>query len=543
MPNISILPLDADEKTKAMYTFDIFDVDKNGLIDQKEFTQLINYPELQSCSHDKLTCDQIKTALDRIAVSNDGKITKEQFYQWYSGGGIGNGRNDWDEPSQLQIIKRNIKSTSFFDNLLRLGMRPTYYCHMCLEYQPILDDKNNTQLVNCGHRYCTVCLSEYLQNSINNGQVRPLCFNLLPNNKPCNSPMTENEILKLIPEKSQKKYYKFKANKENENNRQCPKCDHTQLGTPDVPSMTCDNCGAEYCFSHGDAHQDSDCATYDRKHRQEEKRSCAIIAKRCKPCPECKGRINKNGGCNHMKCPNCGCSFCWLCMKVIEDKPLPDHYKLQPGNIANPCVGRQMEGMNNQMRGLAGNLTGGRRVCWLSFIGLFLFLTTVVTFPISAICTLVFSLLCICCIVCVVRLRTERTWYEELWRLLKIFFFFFSVIVCGLLSCVLCVPCLLFCMLIGGCIPSAEDENDDEDRWGDDDVDQAVKDFELADQAVTDDQKPTDLISIELNKIEPNQADDLVTKELIQAEHSSSEVRYRTDQEDEKRNMGDQFLV
>ena len=29
-----------------------------------------------------------------------------------------------------------------------------------------------------------------------------------------------------------------------------------------------------------------------------------------------------------MKCVKCGCSFCWLCMEVIEDDELPMHYKV-----------------------------------------------------------------------------------------------------------------------------------------------------------------------------------------------------------------------
>jgi len=32
-----------------------------------------------------------------------------------------------------------------------------------------------------------------------------------------------------------------------------------------------------------------------------------------KQCPNCRTPIEKNGGCNHMTCKQCGCNFCWIC--------------------------------------------------------------------------------------------------------------------------------------------------------------------------------------------------------------------------------------
>ena len=43
-----------------------------------------------------------------------------------------------------------------------------------------------------------------------------------------------------------------------------------------------------------------------------------------------------------MNCIKCGCSFCWLCMEIIEDTELPNHYK----DPNSGCKGKQFEGMD-----------------------------------------------------------------------------------------------------------------------------------------------------------------------------------------------------
>ena len=176
-------------------------------------------------------------------------------------------------------------------------------------------------------------------------------------------------MLELFSENIKHKYFKFKANLENPDTRQCPKCDFSQVGTATKPAMTCQKCSYQYCFHHGDAHPNSTCEVYERKNLVEEKKSAAAIAKDCKACPRCTAPIFKNGGCNHMKCVHCQCSFCWLCMQEIEDKELPSHYKFNARNPGNPCSGKQFGETNTLI-----DLTGWRRTLFFTvFCGWLLF--------------------------------------------------------------------------------------------------------------------------------------------------------------------------
>jgi hypothetical protein len=43
-----------------------------------------------------------------------------------------------------------------------------------------------------------------------------------------------------------------------------------------------------------------------------------------KKCPRCSVIIEKNEGCNQMKCTNCNYEFCWLC---LEEYTL-EHYSI-----------------------------------------------------------------------------------------------------------------------------------------------------------------------------------------------------------------------
>lgn len=53
-----------------------------------------------------------------------------------------------------------------------------------------------------------------------------------------------------------------------------------------------------------------------------------LIASISRQCPKCNTSIQKNGGCNHMKCTYCAYHFCWQCMTKFGSGPKggPDGY-------------------------------------------------------------------------------------------------------------------------------------------------------------------------------------------------------------------------
>jgi hypothetical protein len=97
--------------------------------------------------------------------------------------------------------------------------------------------------------------------------------------------------------------------------RQCSRCNRIQLVNEEIsetfPAVACKACGHAFCFEHGDAHAGYPCP----RPTQEQITSEEQISRVCKRCPGCKMPTQKNGGCAHMSCALCGCSWCWTCAK------------------------------------------------------------------------------------------------------------------------------------------------------------------------------------------------------------------------------------
>ena len=110
-------------------------------------------------------------------------------------------------------------------------------------------------------------MRSYFTFQITDGIVRIPCP-LFGSDSACGGQASSDEISALVTEQIYQKYLRFKANKENPNNRDCPKCNKLILADESTPEIICDECGENFCFFHGNAHTGSSCQAYAVKLRE-----------------------------------------------------------------------------------------------------------------------------------------------------------------------------------------------------------------------------------------------------------------------------------
>ena len=168
----------------------------------------------------------------------------------------------------------------------------------------------------CNHYFCKECWKNHIQTCLDNGNVFIKCME-----PGCNCPILLTDVSLICGTKTALKMQEritalsiqtSKAVKRCIN----PKCnlsiDSSQIGYCNVAKC---KCGARICYLCGkEAHAPLDCQYFDTwlgklKTGIEE----LAVLKNTKACPQCKSRIEKNGGCVHMTCSNCKYEFCWNC--------------------------------------------------------------------------------------------------------------------------------------------------------------------------------------------------------------------------------------
>jgi hypothetical protein len=113
-----------------------------------------------------------------------------------------------------------------------------------------------------------------------------------------------------------------------------PKCGSGQLHDSGLSlrrKVICITCKRETCSFHGVVwHAGMTCDQYDQRQKiTQDTSSIKWISGNTKQCPQCNRSIQKNGGCNHMRCTStCRHEFCWECSadyRRIIDIGLHEH--------------------------------------------------------------------------------------------------------------------------------------------------------------------------------------------------------------------------
>ncbi|EKE40854.1 hypothetical protein ENUP19_0186G0004 [Entamoeba nuttalli] len=199
-----------------------------------------------------------------------------------------------------------------------------YTCDICYSDIQIQD----MYIFDCGHKFCLDCCYEHIHEKIFNGIVKVRC----PKSMCCHD-ITFEEIYQIIrrhqpiDQELIERYERFSIQeylKKEKNCRYCPRCGTGVIGDPNTPEIECQNeeCKKKkikFCFNCKEIwHEGLTCSQYQewkRMNCEADKRFLSWAQKNTRKCPKCNATIEKNRGCNHMTCANCGYQFCWLCMQ------------------------------------------------------------------------------------------------------------------------------------------------------------------------------------------------------------------------------------
>jgi hypothetical protein len=184
-------------------------------------------------------------------------------------------------------------------NLSQPRVIEVFYCNICLENH---DQNDAFTLDQCHqHQFCKASLNSYLTSQIQDGILSYPC----PLSSECNGNISEREVQQLVDIDTFARFKRFQAMK-NKGYRECPKCGNSTIGNESNVEMVCESCGEKFCFLHHNAHPTMTCAQYIRWRRREELANERAIKRMARKCPSCMCETEKSGGCNHMKCRQCG---------------------------------------------------------------------------------------------------------------------------------------------------------------------------------------------------------------------------------------------
>ncbi|XP_025093474.1 uncharacterized protein LOC112563582 isoform X2 [Pomacea canaliculata] len=220
-------------------------------------------------------------------------------------------------------------------------------CNICTTVFQAADEPVH---MTCAHQFCRDCWEKYLTMKIQEGDAHHITCPAF------NCPMlVPVEIIENIVSRDMAlRYLQFDIKAFVDSNPDMKWCPYPGCGravklpelsglassTPrtrnTLPSDTSRSvdCGAAHYFCwecQGEAHEPCSCENWVKwqqkiadikpeklsgtEEETEMAANCLWLVTNSKPCPNCKSPIQKNEGCNHMKCSKCKHDFCWVCLE------------------------------------------------------------------------------------------------------------------------------------------------------------------------------------------------------------------------------------
>jgi hypothetical protein len=208
-----------------------------------------------------------------------------------------------------RVLVRPLDLEEAVGSLLNNSAREQSISTQCLICGEDLAD-SKVLVQDCFHVFCQSCISAYVELKILEGQV--LRFSC-PHHG-CTNELSNEQVEAELSEDLLQKLALFKRNEElsrNQNLRWCPRpdCQGYDIGSLRKTSLKCNTCEYDFCYYCGEPpHAKKKCKAEADKQLDRWSRKNGV-----KYCPNCKRRVMKSAGCNHMTCPRCQYQWCWLC--------------------------------------------------------------------------------------------------------------------------------------------------------------------------------------------------------------------------------------
>jgi len=242
------------------------------------------------------------------------------------------------ELTKEEVIKFGTCIPKFFDRFQVIAKEK---CTICWEEKP----KSSITMLHCKHEFCKDCLVMQLNCACKDQTDSSL---LRCPQMGCEYEFQESDVdnFSNYNKDTLGKFRTLKLRKlicENPNMRFCPgeDCDFvyeiSQGKQPEQVICPRSLCGKAFCSACRDSHNPAVINCPDWTHiknmseNEKQKATTEWIEKNTKPCPQCKERVEKNGGCQYVKCKNCQWLFCWVCGELFDKEftghqgSLPEH--------------------------------------------------------------------------------------------------------------------------------------------------------------------------------------------------------------------------